>query len=75
MNTLRLHALTPADVQRLQCALRIAIRAERIYLRHERPHLPPTAAQVIAERIAAFQTLADGLSSSAPPELPAPEQT
>lgn len=69
---MKLQALTPADVQRLQCALRIAIRTERTYLQHERPHLPPDAAQAIAERIAAFQTLADGLSSSAPPELPTP---
>ena len=69
----RIRTLSPEDVQHLQSALRIAIRTERTYLQHERPHLPPGAAQTIAERIAAFQTLADGLSSSAPPELPTPE--
>ena len=66
----RIRTLTPVDVQRLQSALRIAIRTERTYLKHERPHMPPGAINTTERRIRAFQTLADGLSSSAPPELP-----
>lgn len=66
----RIRTLTPADVQHIQSALRIAIRTERTYLKHDRAHMPPGAIQNIANRIRAFEQLADGLSSSAPPELP-----
>ena len=47
----RIRTLSPEDVQHLQSALRIAIRTERTYLQHERPHLPPGAAQRSATRM------------------------
>ena len=68
----RIRTLTPADVQHIQSALRIAIRTERTYLRHERPHLRADAIATLSARIDAFERIADGLSSSALPELPTP---
>lgn len=70
MNTLRLHALTSAHVDTLKRALRIAIRTEKITLRHERKFMAEaTIAQAMAN-IRAMEQLADGLSPSAPPEQP-----
>ena len=54
----------------LRAALRIALRTERTYLQHERPHLPPGAINITERRIRAFERLADDLSSSRPPALP-----
>ena len=68
----RIRTLTPADVQHLQSALRIAIRTERTTLQHDRAHMPPGAIQNMTNRVRAFEQLADGLSSSALPELPTP---
>ena len=69
----RLHALTSADVDTLKSALRLAIRTERQTLQHDRRHLPPGAVASIEARIRSMETLADGLSPSAPPALPAAE--
>ena len=70
MNTHRLHALTSAHVDTLKRALRLAIRTEKITLSHERRHLPPQAVTAMEASIRAMEKLADGLSPSAPPELP-----
>lgn len=66
----RLTALTPADVDAIRAALRLAIRTERQTLHHERPHLPPGAVATVTARIAELERLADGLRPSAPPSLP-----
>lgn len=73
MNTLRLHALTSAHVDTLKSALRLAIRTEKQTLSHERRHMPPGAIQNAEARIRAMEALADGLSPSVPPALPAAE--
>lgn len=73
MNTHRLHTLTPAHVDTLKSALRLAIRTEKQTLSHERRHMPPGAIQSVEARIRAMEALADGLSPSAPPALPAAE--
>lgn len=70
MNTLRLHALTSAHVDTLKSALRLAIRTEKQTLSHERRHMSPGAVQNVEARIRDMETLADGLSPSAPPALP-----
>ena len=66
----RMTALTPAHVDTIRAALRIAIRTERTTLQHERPHLPRGAIDVMEARIRDMVQIADGLSPSRPPELP-----
>ena len=73
MNTLRLHTLTSAHVDTLKSALRLAIRTEKQILSHERRYMPLGAVQNVEARIRDMEALADGLSSSAPPALPAAE--
>lgn len=70
MNTRALSTLTPADVDTLKSALRLAIRTEKQALSHERRHLPPGAIQSIETRIRSMEQLADGLRPGTPPELP-----
>ena len=70
MNTLRLHTLTPAHVDTLKSALRLAIRTEKQTLSHERQYMPLGAVQNVEARIRDMEALADGLSPSAPPALP-----
>lgn len=70
MNTSALSILTPADVDTLKSALRLAIRTEKQTLSHERSHLPPGAIQSIETRIRSMERLADGLRPGTPPELP-----
>lgn len=67
---MKIRTLTPADVDTIRAALRIAIRTEQTTLTHERPHLPPGAINNAQARIRAMQALADGLSPSTPPTLP-----
>lgn len=74
-----LRTLTPADVDALRAALRIAIRTQEQTLHHERPHLPPGAIANRKTQLANFRRLADGLSPSQPPSVtpdtnPEPEQ-
>ena len=69
----RLTSLSPAHVDTLRSALRLAIRTEKQTLSHERRHMPPGAVQSVEARIRDMQALADGLSPSAPPALPAAE--
>lgn len=69
----RLTSLSPAHVDTLKSALRLAIRTEKQTLSHERRHMPPGAIQNAEARIRAMEALADGLSPSAPPALPAAE--
>ena len=69
----RLTSLSPAHVDTLRSALRLAIRTEKQTLSHERRHMPPGAVQNVEARIRDMQALADGLSPSAPPALPAAE--
>ena len=69
----RLTSLSPAHVDTLRSALRLAIRTERQTLSHERRYLPPGAVQSVEARIRDMQALADGLSPSVPPALPAAE--
>ena len=66
----RLSALTSADVDTLKSALRLAIRTERQTLHHDRARMPAGAVANVQARITAMETLADGLSPSAPPALP-----
>lgn len=66
----RLTSLSPAHVDTLRSALRLAIRTERQTLSHERRHMPPGAIQSVEARIRDMQALADGLSPSVPPSLP-----
>jgi hypothetical protein len=66
---MKITTLTPADVDTLRAALRIAARNEEVTLRHERPHLPPGAIANSEAAIIRFRQLADGLSPSAPPEI------
>ena len=73
MNTLRLHTLTPAHVDTLKSALRLAIRTEKQTLSHERRHMPLGAVQNVEARIRDMEALADGLSPSRPPSLPTAE--
>lgn len=73
MNTRALSILTPADVDTLKSALRLAIRTEKQTLSHERPHLPAGAIQSIETRIRDMERLADGLRPGTPPVLPAAE--
>ena len=67
---MKITALSPDDVDTIRAALRIAIRTERTYLQHERPHLNPGALGLLEGRVRTFERLADGLSSSRPPALP-----
>ena len=73
MNTLRLHTLTSAHVDTLKSALRLAIRTEKQILSHERRYMPLGAVQNVEARIRDMEALADGLSPSRPPSLPAAE--
>lgn len=73
MNTLRLHTLTSAHVDTLKSALRLAIRTEKQILSHERQYMPLGAVQNVEARIRDMEALADDLSPSAPPALPAAE--
>ena len=75
MNILRLHTLTPAHVDTLKSALRLAIRTEKQILSHERRYMPLGAVQNTEARIRAMEALADGLSPSAPPALPSDTST
>jgi hypothetical protein len=70
MNTHRLHALTPAHVDTLKRALRIAIRHDRQTLSIERARMTQASIEQSKLTIRAMEQLADGLSPSAPPELP-----
>ena len=70
MNTHRLHALTSAHVDTLKRALRIAIRHDKQTLHHDAKHMQPGVLAQARAAIRAMEQLADGLSPSAPPELP-----
>ena len=69
----RLTSLSPAHVDTLRSALRLAIRTEKQTLSHERRHMPPGAIQNAEARIRDMQALADRLSPSVLPALPAAE--
>ena len=72
---MKITTLTPAHVDTIRAALRIAIRTERTTLHHERPHMLPGAIDAMEARIRDMVQIADGLSPSLPPELPMEPET
>lgn len=72
---MKITALTPADVDTLRRALRVAIRTDRTTLSYDHEHMPTGAADTLRAGIKAMEQLADGLSPSAPPLLPEDDET
>lgn len=65
--------LTPADVDLMRAALRIAIRDRRNVLRSDRKFMAEATVAQSQARIRAMEQLADRLKPHAPPELPEAE--